>query len=227
MKKLIFFTLFSLLFLAGCKKSPEPKAAYDSDAEEAEIMVSIEIDHMMEEALKTDDFKTFNAKLDALMEKYSNDKNIKANIYGSKFMALLFDEDFSGLQKMVEEIDDPDLKAEYTQCLDEAPDKGTVKLTKAQFCYSFGLEERGDAIVDDIVQNEDKKATKVIALIMSAKKYYAKKDIENFKKTMESAIAIDPSNEICRALSKEMDLAGQKMMSEDTLSEEEAGEALE
>ncbi len=222
MKKLLLILFCLALALAGCKKAPERAAASGGDPGEAGAMVSLEINQLMKEALETDDFKTLNGKLDALMEKFSSDENIKPSIYGAKFMALLFDEDFQGLEKMVEDMDDPDLRAEYEGYVGDEHPSGAIKLTKARFCYSFGLEERGDAIVEDIVKNEESKVFKQMALIMSGKKYYEKKDVENFKKIIEAVIAVDPTNMISRSFSEDMDLVIEKMM-----SEEEDGEVPE
>ena len=61
-----------------------------------------------------------------------------------------------------------------------------------------------------------------MALIMSGKKYYEKKDVENFKKIIEAVIAVDPTNMISRSFSEDMDLVIEKMM-----SEEEDGEVPE
>ena len=225
MNKFLIIAVCLLFVLTGCNKSPDQKLRSDAGSYESEMQVGLEINQAMKEALETDDFKTFNGKLDALMEKHSSNASIKASVYGAKFMALLFDEDLDGLKKMIEEMDDPEFREEYEKYMGDEHPGGTIKLTKAQFCYSFGLEERGDAIVNDIVQNEEIKAVKQMALIMSGRKYYVKKDVENFKKTIEAAIAIDPTNMIGRAFSQEMDIVIQKMMSED--GTEGADEAFE
>ena len=236
MKKLLLLALSLLFVLAACKaKTNEPKAqdpgtenVMSEEAQNAQqqayqkvMQISMEVMQLLKDALETDDYKTLNEKIDAMKEANADDQVAQKALLGAKFTALLFAEDFDSAEKLIDELPDPELKKQIAEKKEQAFSKGNVDLTKANLCYQFGMEEKGDALIESVLGTEKDKTLLQMATVLKARKFLMKGDSENFEKTMQEAIDIDPTSELSQNISEQLTAVSQMMKAQEETEQEE------
>ena len=238
MKKLLLLALSLLFVLAACKaKTNEPKAQAPEGAapatensEESQVasvanqkimQISMEVMQLMKDSLETDDYKALNEKIDALKEENADDQLVQKALLGAKFTALLFAEDFDAADKLLESLPDPELKKQISEKKEQAFSIGNINLTKANLCYQFGLEEKGDALIESVLEKEKDKTILQMAMVLKARKFLMKGDSENFEKTMQAAIDVDPTSELSQNISAQLTAVSQMMKAQEETQEEE------
>ncbi len=236
MKKLLLLALSLVFILAACKaKTEEPKApapetdsAVSEEAQNAQqqayqkiMQINMEIMQDLKTALETDDYKALNEKIDALKEENADDQLVQKALLGVKFTALLFSGDNEAAEKLVEELPDAELKQQIMEKKEQAFSKGNVDLTKANLCYQLGLEEKGNALLESVLENEKDKTLLQMATVLKARNFLMKGDSENFEKTMQAAIDIDPTSELSQNISAQMTAVSQMMKAQEETEQEE------
>ncbi|MBQ7555712.1 hypothetical protein IJS98_04580 [bacterium] len=241
MKKLLLLALSLLFMLAACKaKTDEPKAqapetgnvaaegtetseeSLAAGAANQKIMqISMEVMQDMRTALETDDYKALNEKIDALKEENADDQLVQKALLGAKFTALLFAEDFEAAEKLLDSLPDPEMKKQISEKKDQAFSVGNINLTKANLCYQLGLEEKGDALLNSVIEKEQDKTLLQMAMVLKARKFLMTGDTENFEKTMQSAIDVDPTSELSQNISAQMSAVSQMLKAQEETEAEE------
>ena len=239
MKKLLLLALSLLFMLAACKaKTAEPKAqapeaeSVATESSEASqvagaanqklMQISMEIMQDMRTALETDDYKALNEKIDALKEENADDDLIQKALLGAKFTALLFAEDFEAADKLLDSLPDPEMKKQISENKEQAFSVGNINLTKANLCYQLGLEEKGDALLESVIEKEQDKTLLQMAMVLKARKFLMTGDKENFEKTMQAAVDVDPTSELSQHISAQMSAVSQMMKAQEETEEETA-----
>ncbi|MBO7543154.1 hypothetical protein J6T93_04530 [bacterium] len=238
MKNFLLIVLSLLFVLSGCKaktadenaQAPEAVSAETEVAEETQfsddpneklLQISMDIMQSLKDALETDDYKALNEKIDALNEQNASNELIKKQLLGAKFTALLFAGDTEGAEKLIDSLPDDELKAQIVEKKEQAFSKGNIDLTKANLCYQFGLEDKGDTLVESVIAQEKDKTTLQMAMVLKARKFFSKKDIENFNKTMQEAIDVDPESELSKNLSSQLTAVSQMLKAQEETEQEE------
>jgi len=236
MKKLLLLALSLVFILAACKAKtdePKPQASGTESAVPQEeltaqqesyqkiMQINMEIMQELKNALETDDYKALNEKIDALKEENADDQLVQKALLGVKFTALLFSGEKDAAEKLIDELPDLELKKEIVEKKEQAFSKGNIDLTKANLCYQLGLEEKGDALLDSVLENEKDKTLLQMATVLKARKFLMAGDSENFEKTMQAAIDIDPTSELSQNISAQMTAVSQMMKAQEKTEEEE------
>ncbi len=238
MKKLLLLALSLVFILVACKaKTNEPNAQAPSNGEAAVenseesqqagalnqkiIQISMEVMQLMKDALEKDDYKALNEKIDALKEENADDPVVQKALLGAKFTALLFAEDFDAADKLLESLPDPEMKKQISEKKEQAFSKGNINLTKANLCYQLGLEEKGDALLESVIEEEKDKTILQMAMVLKARKFLMTGDSENFEKTMQAAIDVDPTSELSQNISAQMTAVSQMMKAQEKTEDEE------